>query len=77
MQRTIELDVTDAESLVAYGADTELGHLTFALVSESGPAGGNPVVSVTGEGEALLFWLLRDYTDGNLNNAMHYLGFMS
>lgn len=43
------------------------------MVQEVGPAGGNPVVELTGTAPSLLAWLLTEYTD-SLNEALGILG---
>jgi hypothetical protein len=68
----IMLDVVNGTELVGT-ADTELGPITLELVEEHGPAGGNPILGLTGEPGALLVWLLREYTSGNLADALYFL----
>lgn len=71
-QKTINLDIADFDQLEA-SLLTPLGRLTTELVEAHGPAGGNPIYAFTGSEAALLVWLLKEYTFGDVDEALHYL----
>jgi hypothetical protein len=51
----------------------EEGPVVVTLVNPCGPGGGNPVIMVKGTPGRLLGWLLVEYTNGNLNEALDLL----
>lgn len=62
-QMSIELDlVLNENERVEDLAETAFGPVSFELVQEHGPAGGNPVYRLTGTDGQLLCWLLEHYT---------------
>lgn len=66
---SLELDAVDGTELVG-NTDTGFGFVDVTLVTEHGPAGGNPVIRVSGPAPSVLAWLLNAYTDGDYDAAI-------
>lgn len=70
------LDFVDEGGVLADLEGTEdngIGEVTVKVLSWHGPGGGNPAIEVTGSREAVLDWLLRHYTAGDMREALECL----
>jgi hypothetical protein len=73
---TVILDFVNEGGVLADiegGEDNGLGEVTCDVRDWHGPGGGNPEVEVTGPRPAVLDWLLRHYTAGDMTEALMYL----